>query len=105
MLLQLLLPFVVVGVLVLLLRWTWGRGHSLAPRTPRVGAPADYGLLVPVAAPADNTEALRLAALLDSAGVRNTLVETTQGPRLMVWHDDVPEARRLLRTGPGQAPG
>jgi hypothetical protein len=99
-LLEFVLPFAIVGVLVLLLRWTWGRGSSLAPRTPHRGSPAEYGLLVPVAAPEDDADALRLAGLLDAAGVRNTLVGTTRGPRLMVWEEDVPRARRLLRDEP-----
>jgi hypothetical protein len=99
-LLEFVLPFAVVGVLVLLLRWTWGRGRSLAPRTPHQGAPAEYGLLVAVAAPADDAEALRLAGLLDAAGVRNTLAGTTEGARLMVWREDLPRARRLLRDEP-----
>ena len=67
------------------------------PRTPRRGQPDEYGLLVPVAAPADNAEALRLGALLDRAGVRNTLVQTAQGPRIMVFGDQAHRARALLR--------
>ena len=96
---QLALPFAVLGVLVALLRWAWTprRGRSLVPRTPRRGAPNEYGLLVAVAAPADDGETLRLAALLDAAGIRHTLVDTTAGPRLMVWPDSAPSARRLLR--------
>jgi len=50
-----------------------------------------------VAAPADHAETVRLTALLDAAGIRHTLVDTTQGPRLMVWPDSAPSARRLLR--------
>jgi hypothetical protein len=96
---QLALPLVLVGVLTLLLRWVWTprRGRSLVPRTPRRGAPDEYGLLVPVAAPADDAETSRLTARLDRAGIRWTLVDTTQGRRLMVWPDSAPSARRLLR--------
>ena len=96
---QLVVPVVLVVVLVLLLRWTWTprRGRSLAARTPRRGAPGEYGLLVPVAAPADAAESVRLTAVLDAAGIRCTLVDTTQGPRLMVWPDSAASARRLLR--------
>ena len=96
-LLQLVLPFVVVGALLLLFRWTARGGRSLAPRPARSGTPDEYGLLAPVAAPADGREALRLAALLEQAGVRNTLVETTQGLRIMVWQDQAPAARDLLQ--------
>jgi len=96
-LLQLVLPFLIVGAIVLLYRWASRAGHSFVPHTPHPGGPNEYGLLVPVAAPADNEEALRLTALLDEAGVRNTLVRTTQGPRIMVWRDQAYRARALLR--------
>ena len=44
--------FVVVGVLVLLLRWAFGRGRSLVEKRSTSGTPQEYGLLVRVAAPA-----------------------------------------------------
>jgi hypothetical protein len=96
---QLAVPVVLLVVLVLLLRWTWTprRGRSLVARTPRRGDPGEYGLLVPVAAPADAAESVRLTAVLESAGIRCTVVDTTQGPRLMVWPDSAASARRLLR--------
>lgn len=96
-LIQLVLPFLIVGAIVVLARWATSSGRSFVPHTPHRGGPGDYGLLVPVAAPADNQEALRLTALLDGAGVRNTLVQTTQGPRIMVWGDQAHHARALLR--------
>lgn len=91
-----LLALLVVGFLGLLLRWAFGRGRSLAPRPPHRGNPDEYGLLVSVAAPADRDEAGRLAALLAAEGIRNTLVPTTVGPRLMVWPDDAARARQVL---------
>jgi hypothetical protein len=96
---QLAVPIVLVVVLVLLLRWAWTprRGGSLVARVPRRGAPGEYGLLVSVAAPVDAAESVRLIAVLDAAGIRCTVVDTTQGTRLMVWPDSVASARRLLR--------
>src|SRR4051812_31563783 len=47
----------VVGVLALLLRWTFSHGHSLVERRPSVGTPTEYGLLVPVAEPPTFVEA------------------------------------------------
>jgi hypothetical protein len=91
-----LISFAVVGVLILLLRWTYGSGKSLVARPPRSGRPEEYGLLVPVAAPEDQAEARRLAALLRSAGLRYTLARTSDGLRLMVWPGDVPAARKAL---------
>ncbi len=89
--------FAVVGLLILLLRWTYGTGRSLVARDPRTGGPDEYGLLIPVAAPADAAEAERLSALLAAAGLRYTLVPTSEGLRLMVWPTDEQAARRALR--------
>ncbi|GGV08574.1 hypothetical protein GCM10010495_21600 [Kitasatospora herbaricolor] len=95
----LLLTAAVMAVLVLLLRWTYGGGSSLVERRPRTGRPDEYGLLVAVAAPPDAEQARRLAARLDAAGLRHTLVRTAEGPRLMVWPADAEAARHLLRRG------
>lgn len=95
-LLGLVLGLATVAVLMLLLRWTYGRGRSLVARRPRTGNPDEYGLLVSVAAPPNPAEAARLSALLTGEGVRHTLVETSAGPRLMVWPDDSGRARQVL---------
>jgi FtsP/CotA-like multicopper oxidase with cupredoxin domain len=99
------LPLLVLGVLILLLRWTWSRSrHSVAGRRSRRGAPGDYGLLVGVATPADAAEARRMSARLRAAGIRHTVANTTQGPRLMVFESDAERSREALgRVGPGDA--
>ncbi|WP_377269358.1 hypothetical protein [Peterkaempfera sp. SMS 1(5)a] len=99
-LLGLVVSLVVVAVLVLLLRWTFSGGKSLVARVPRSGPPGEYGLLVSVAAPQDAEEALRLTRLLDDAGIRSTVVHTTQGARVMVWPDDAARARGVLAGPP-----
>ncbi|MDP2013999.1 MAG: hypothetical protein Q8L05_07220, partial [Actinomycetota bacterium] len=40
-----------VGVLILILRWTYARGKSVVAAPPRLGTSDQYGLLVPVASP------------------------------------------------------
>ena len=85
-----------VGVLVLLLRWAFGRGGSLVERRPRAGAETDYGLLVPVAAPPTYAEAEIMRLRLEDAGLRATVARTTGGPRLMVFAEDANQARGLL---------
>ncbi|MDI2128174.1 hypothetical protein [Yinghuangia seranimata] len=91
-----LLVFAVVGVLAVLLRWAFGRGHSLVSRVPRQGAPTDYGLLVAVASPADLGHGRLLCRRLTADGIRCTLVDTTEGLRLMVWPPDEQAARLAL---------
>lgn len=91
-----LVAFGVLGVLVLVLRWAFRRGGSLVERPPRVGEPADYGLLVAVAAPQDYPEGERLRRALEGLGVRTTLTVTTDGPRLYVFPSDAERARTFL---------
>lgn len=86
----------VVGLLMVLLRWTFRRGGSLVARTPKPGAPTDYGLLVSVASPGTYVEAEILRRTLSDAGLRATVATTTEGPRLMVFAADERQARTLL---------
>jgi hypothetical protein len=102
-LLELLVSMGVLGVLVLLLRWTFSGGKSLVARAVRTGAPSEYGLLVSVAEPQDGEDAVRLTRILDGAGIRSTVVHTTKGARLMVWPDDEARARGVLAAGGTEA--
>lgn len=91
-----LMAFAALGVLVLLLRWGFGHGGSLVQRRVRRGRPDDYGLLVAVAAPGSYVEGELLCRRLRQAGLRATLAQTADGPRLMVFTADEARARRLL---------
>ena len=86
-----------VGVLTLLLRWTFSHGHSLVERRPSVGTPTEYGLHVPVAEPPTFVEAEVMRRRLEDAGLRATLAPTTDGPRVLVFPEDVKAARVVLR--------
>jgi hypothetical protein len=98
-----LMALLVVGVLVLLLRWTFRRGHSFVAAPPRSGGERDYGLLVPVASPATFVEAELIRAALVDHGVRATLAPTTDGPRVLVFAEEARAARAVLR-GPRRSP-
>jgi hypothetical protein len=91
-----LVGFAVVAVFAAMLRWTFSRGHSLVARVPRQSTPDDYGLLVAIAEPADRAAGRRLCQMLVADGIRCTLVDTTEGLRLMVWPPDEEAARRVL---------
>lgn len=92
-----LVAFGGLGVLVLLLRWTFGHNRSLVARRPRSGDPREYGLLVPVAKPSTFVEAEIIRRHLESTGVRATLAPTTSGPAVLVFPDDAPAAKLALR--------
>lgn len=88
--------FAMLGVMVLLLRWAFGRGRSLVARRSTVGSPQEYGLLVRVASPATFVEAEMIRLHLVEAGLRATLAPTTEGPAVMVFSEDASAARRML---------
>lgn len=94
-----LMAIVLVGVFILILRWAFRRGASVVAAPARSGRDADYGLLVPVAAPATYIDGELLRRRLEDAGVRANLATTLDGPRLMVWPPDVERARQLLASG------
>jgi len=95
-------PFVAVvliGVFVLILRWAFSRGGSVVAAAPRPGTSEEYGLLVPVAAPATYVEGEVLRRRLEESGVRANLATTLDGPRVMVWPSDAERARDVLASG------
>jgi hypothetical protein len=94
---------VAVLVLALVLRWASRRGGSVVAPPPRPGPPEDYGMLVPVAAPATHEEAGRIGRRLAAGGVPATVATTTDGLRVLVWPGNEAAASRLLAS-PGDAP-
>jgi hypothetical protein len=91
-----LMAFVFLGVLILLLRWAFRRGVSVVAAPPRQGAASDYGLLVPVATPPSYVEGEMIRRSLEDAGIKATLAQTLDGPRVMVWPGDESRARAQL---------
>ncbi|HET9654683.1 MAG TPA: hypothetical protein VFP72_04975 [Kineosporiaceae bacterium] len=102
-----LLALAVVAVLMVLLRWAFGRGRSVVMRRPTSGRHDEYGLLVRVAAPATVEDGERIRRRLVAAGLRATLAPTLEGPAVMVFPEDVTTARGLIDhppPGPPPAP-
>lgn len=91
-----LVGLLVIGFLILILRWAFGRGGSLISGPARRGPPTDYGLLVEVAAPRTADDAELTARRLAAAGIQATVAPTTAGRRIMVWPADETRARALL---------
>lgn len=91
-----LVAFAAVAVLALLCRWAFSHGRSLVSAPPKVGAPAEYGMLQPVAAVRDLEQADRIVARLAGRGIRAISVRTTEGLRVMVWHDQLEGAQAVL---------
>lgn len=85
-----------IGVFVVILRWAFRRGSSVVAAPPRPGTDSEYGLLVPVASPTTYVEGEILRRRLEDGGVRANLATTLDGPRVLVWPDDVARAQQVL---------
>ena len=85
---------VLVGVLGLFLRWTWGTGRNL--RLPDPNDPVGDGLLVEVARVPTHATAQVLRTRLTAAGIRATVGREQDSYRLMVFREDADEAVLVL---------
>ena len=94
------LAFAGLGLLILLLRWAFSRGHSVVAAPPKRGKADEYGLLVAVAQPGTYVEGELVRRQLEDAGIRATLAQTLDGPQVMVWPADQDRARRQLSRRP-----
>ena len=91
-----LLAFAGVGILILILRWAFGKRTSVVAAAPRIGAPDEFGLLVPIARPGSYIDGEILRRRLEDAGIRANLAQTLDGPRVLVWPGDEQRARQVL---------
>ena len=91
-----LIALVALGGLALVARWASQTGTSLIEGPARQGSSEEYGLMIPVASPANARASRDVAGRLTAAGVRCREVTTTEGPRVMVWAEDVARARAVL---------
>lgn len=87
-----LVVLVVVGLLALALRWTYG---SSKPGQYRPAEPADFGLLREVAVVDSLDGANALQALLSDANIRSTSASAPNGVRVLVFAADLDRARQL----------
>ena len=90
--------FPVVLFLIFILRWTSARGKSVVANTPKAGREDEYGTLVAVASPSNHIEGEMLRQKLVAVGIKATLTQTKDGPRLFVFPQEESAARAHLRS-------
>lgn len=95
-----LAAFGAIGVLILVLKWAFGRRSSVVAAAPKIGRQEEYGLLVPVASPTNYIDGELLRRRLEDAGIRANLAQTADGPRVLVWPQDVDRARAVCTGSP-----
>lgn len=90
--------FPAVLFLILILKWTSARGKSLIERTPELGSEDEYGTLVPVSSPANHIEGEILRQRLVAVGIKATLTQTKNGPRIFVFPQEESAAKAHLKS-------
>lgn len=86
---------VLFGMLILGLRWTFGTGKN--QRIPDPDDPERDGLLAEVARLPTEAAAQVLRSRLTAAGIRATVSREGRTYRLMVFENDVGQAKLVLR--------
>ena len=87
-------------VLLLALRWTFGTGRNQpAPYVPDPDDPTGDGLLEEVSRVPTESAAQLLRSRLGGAGIRATIGRTGGGYRLLVFRSDAVNARVVLSRG------
>ena len=94
-----IVAFTGIGLMVLVLRWGFAHGGSLVERPAKPGNPDEYGMLVPIATPNNYIEGEILRQSLVNSGIRASLAQTNDGPRIMVWPKDEVQAKIILKQG------
>jgi hypothetical protein len=90
--------FVLMGAMMLALRWVFGTGRNQpGPRIPDPDDPTGDGLLEEVARVPTASAAEILRARLGGAGIRATIGRTEDVYRLLVFPDDLVPAKLVLR--------
>lgn len=95
-----LVAFGGLAILILILRWAFGSRNSLIERQAKLGNATDYGLMVPVTSPANLIEGEMYRRLLEDSGLRANLASTLDGPKLMVWPEDLTKAKEIIKKNP-----
>ena len=95
------MAFAGLGLMIVILRWAFARGSSVVERPAKSGNPDEYGMFVPIASPSNYIEGEVLRRSLVDAGLRASLAQTNDGPRIMVWPKDVEVAKQVLKKAAG----
>jgi hypothetical protein len=90
--------FPAVLFLIFMLKWTSARGKSVVASAPKQGREDEYGTFVAVASPLNHIEGEILRQKLVAVGIRATLAQTKDGPRLFVFPNEESAARAHLRS-------
>ena len=88
--------FFVVAVMILILKWAFSHNKSVIEREKRIGNEDEYGLLRVAHSPKNHIEGEMLRQKLLSVGIKATLSQTKNGPKILVFEKDLKIAKATL---------
>ena len=90
--------FLVVAVMIVILKWAFSGNKSVIEREKRIGNEDEYGLLKVAHSPKNHIEGEMLRQKLLSVGIKATLSQTKNGPRILVFEKDLKIAKATLNS-------
>ncbi len=90
--------FLVVAVMIVILKWAFSGSRSVIEREKRIGNEDDYGLLRVAHSPKNHIEGEMLRQKLLSVGIKATLSQTKNGPKILVFEKDLKIAKATLNS-------
>ena len=90
--------FLVVAVLALILRWAFSHNNSLIEKDKVIGSEDQYGLLKVAHSPKNHIEGEMMRQKLIAVGIKATLSQTKDGPRILVFEKDLMIAKATINS-------
>ena len=90
--------FAVVALLALILRWAFSHNNSLIEKDKVIGSEDQYGLLKVAHSPKNHIEGEMLRQKLIAVGIKATLSQTKDGPRILVFEKDLKIAKATINS-------
>ncbi len=90
--------FAVVALLALILRWAFSHNNSLIEKDKVIGSEDQYGLLRVAHTPKNHIEGEMMRQKLIAVGIKATLSQTKDGPRILVFEKDLKIAKATINS-------
>jgi len=90
--------FAVVALLALILRWAFSHNNSLIEKDKVIGSEDQYGLLKVAHSPKNHIEGEMMRQKLIAVGIKATLSQTKDGPRILVFEKDLKIAKATINS-------
>ena len=90
--------FAVVALLALILRWAFSHNNSLIEKDKVIGSEDQYGLLKVAHTPKNHIEGEMMRQKLIAVGIKATLSQTKDGPRILVFEKDIKIAKATINS-------